>query len=254
MNEGGGTKVIDLTQKNPATSYGGLSYVGGKDGICPNFIETSNQYIQVNNEQPLRIASGGITIISAFSLRDYGILETPIQFRNIFAKRTGEGAQVNYEARVGQDYSTAGEHQCVMFAYRVNSTWHIYKITKAGFSLNTWYQYAVSYTYGQGASIKLYLDAKVLNATWTLGNGNALPIVDSTVVRIGDGNTGITSESNSTLFDGKIGYVYLYNRALSPSEIQSLYAEPYQFIKPQTAWQMWKAEVAGAVRRIFVVE
>jgi hypothetical protein len=52
------------------------------------------------------------------------------------------------------------------------------------------------------------------------------------------GNTdGLFIGNRGTLdrgFSGFISYTYVYNRALQPSEIKSLYESPYQFIKPVT--------------------
>jgi len=81
---------------------------------------------------------------------------------------------------------------------------------------NTWRHIVITYTSGTG-NIKMYIDG-TLNASGTIvtaiGNGSATPL------QIGCINSGQTSYSNAVVDD-----VRVYNRALSATEIQTLYQQ-----------------------------
>jgi len=58
-------------------------------------------------------------------------------------------------------------------------------------------------------------------------------------------DTGVLFFGNTGSTKFKLDYCYYYNRVLSPSEIQSLYIEPYQFIQEPSIWMKFKQAVAG---------
>lgn len=68
----------------------------------------------------------------------------------------------------------------------------------------------------------IYFDGKVQsNSSAVTGTQD---LINSSDVRIGSRGDVFTA------LNGQIGYAYIYNRALSPSEVQQLYQDPYQFI------------------------
>ena len=69
------------------------------------------------------------------------------------------------------------------------------------------------------------MDGKLVDSDARTGNDD---LTDSVVSRIGNDAGGGTNP----YWSGLIYFVYIYNRALSPSEIQSLYEAPYQIIQP----------------------
>lgn len=80
------------------------------------------------------------------------------------------------------------------------------------FVAGTWYQVAVTYN---GSTVTLYVDGSSV-ATSNLG---AFTLQTSYPVWVG------TRPSGSSYFNGSISGVRIYNRALSPAEIQALYNE-----------------------------
>ena len=95
-----------------------------------------------------------------------------------------------------------------------------------GFTINNG-NYAL---YDKGMSIKAGTTAQ----TFTMG-----------VPRLG--HEALTFDRCSGIFY----FCYIYNRALSPSEIQQLYQEPYCFIKSPEPW--YKQVVSGIVGRLISV-
>jgi hypothetical protein len=102
-----------------------------------------------------------------------------------------------------------------------NSAWHEKRTNASHVNNNEWVNIATTFTYGAGASWKIYINGKEVASFYYSGNGNAAPINTSNdEVFIGVGEDG-----SSQHWLGNIGNFLLYRRYLSPQEIKQLYVD-----------------------------
>ncbi len=87
----------------------------------------------------------------------------------------------------------------------------------------------------RGNVSEIYVDAIKSDTSGTIGSIVDLSSFNFVIGRIGD--------SALRFWNGQIDHVYVYNRALNASEINSLYAEPYQMFQKEP-WDLWTAAVS----------
>src|SRR5260221_3354176 len=116
----------------------------------------------------------------------------------------------------------ASLNQYQLATHYINGQLHFYPVlllpsgyadfdSKTIVQFNTWYHVAMTY---DGASLSLYVNGALDNSLAASG-----PIVPKAVpLRIGGTSTG------PWFFNGRVDEVSLYNRALSASEVQAIYA------------------------------
>jgi hypothetical protein len=116
----------------------------------------------------------------------------------------------------------AGAARKLSFTYTTGSgTFIAYDSNSAVIPANTWTHVAVSYTFGTGSSMKMYVNGQLVPGTWTgaTNTGNEAPDEDNQMFTIGhDGGS-----FNFQLWDGQIDDFRLYRRLLSAAEIKRLY-------------------------------
>ena len=104
----------------------------------------------------------------------------------------------------------------IRFVYRsAGDTWHGYGIDNA-IALEEWRYLTITYTYGNGSSVKIYINGELISGSWYAGDGN------SAVDTAGTGNLWI-GKGNVDEFNGSIDSVRIYNRALSADEVRYHY-------------------------------
>ncbi len=177
-----------------------------KFGTALRFNGVDN-YANVSDADNLDI-NGSITISSWVKL-DY-----LSSYKYILAKRGPvENVQANYGLRI---YTNATGNY-IDFYYRSGIGWEVYRTLNVNLLINQWYYIAVTYTFGDGASIKIYLnDVQLPGGSWVLGDGNSMPVLNNMPVTIG----GLT---NNYFFNGSIDEVMVFNQALSQENITSIY-------------------------------
>ena len=232
MNEGGGKKLNDLSGKRINGNIVVAPWIPGKDGTCLDFSTTTN-----------RIDFGDITALDGLTKMSWSFW--------IYGNSTLNGRIISKWGSSNETercflISSQGNNSNIQFAIQKSATFLI-NYTTNQLPLSIWTNVVVVW-YG-GNTVKIYFNG--IDQSLTKPNTSSIDSLMNANTQLQFGYETVESVSSANM---KLSNVQAYNRVLSPSEIQSLYAEPYQFIQPQTAWQMWKAEVAGAVRRIFVVE
>lgn len=103
------------------------------------------------------------------------------------------------------------------FGYETaDDTWESIRTTGDVLSLNTWHHIAVTYTYGNGASAKIYVNGVEVTTSWIGGaDGNKVP-------RLTDDNF-IIGYNSGEEFRGRIDEFSIWSRALTGTEIQSIF-------------------------------
>ena len=201
MNEGGGNVVSDIARKNNGTlPSSGITWGYKKSGIVLNFTATNN------------INLGTPTILAP---------TTPF---SVTAWVSRSGNIVGNDGIISSKTDTSGNLGWLLYA---NSTANKARFLAAGvvaesnsaIPLNT-----LTHLVGvwNGTKVLLYVNG-VLQTTQ--GSGTSQPYYSGVSARIGQ-------YSVFEKWAGYISSISFYNRALSPSEIQSLYVEPYQMIQP----------------------
>ena len=100
-----------------------------------------------------------------------------------------------------------------------DDTWHKWH-SYAGFELNSgWHHVALSYTFGNGGTMKGYVDGVGDNGTWTRGDGNFTPYQDEEDIWLGSAQNG----ADYATVHGSIDEVAVYRSTLSAARIQAHY-------------------------------
>ena len=104
------------------------------------------------------------------------------------------------------------------FYYRYNTIWHAYTVSNQ-FSVGNWYHVAVTYTFGTGTSIKVYINGVQKTGSWGEScTGNDPAQTNDISLKIGK-----IYDASSELFDGLIDEVRISNVARSAAWIKASY-------------------------------
>lgn len=208
-NEGGGTKINDLLGVCPATLSGASPYwKSGIFGTSGSF-GGSNTSGSLGSKTPLNLT--GAMTISAWVKYNSGA-----NFCTIVADCTTAGNDGLFLLFIGQSTGVATWKQNGSFANSSNTgakkltagVWHHVAATRPSNS--------------SSAVISFYVDG-VLNGTGTIA---AAPGTQKGAF------LGSNSASGGNLFNGQIDNTFIWNRALSASEIEMLYTQPYCLMQP----------------------
>lgn len=134
----------------------------------------------------------------------------------------GGTARINFLFHDARTRTAAGE--------KPDSLWHRWTAREGFVPGAGWHHIAVTYTFGQGDSLKGYLDGVEIKGTWDMGGKTDLgPVMDDDEVWVGSSMGGNSGSS----FNGLIGEVALHRRALAAKEMKGRFN--YVPIGPQLA-------------------
>ena len=124
----------------------------------------------------------------------------------------------------GGDYGGCTASACPLWFDYVASgvSNHKYYTQDQVITLNTWRHIIITYTFGTGSSMKMYVDGQLQTGEWYFGTGNGSPVTSDQPIWIGASNY-CGGLSVDIPFTGRIDDVRIYNRALSATEIANLY-------------------------------
>jgi len=179
----------------------GPQFVKGKFGQALLF-EGKGDHVEIPHSASLSFEAGDEITISLWAKPD-----TVDFYRTFISKRTGPA---NYALRIKEGK--------VDFYYRnsVNAAWNSFITTDACAEVGKWKHFAVTYTFGVGNTVRIYVNGINVSGEWWTGSGCDPPFSSSVPVRIG------AVGGLEQLFEGTIDGVRIYDRALSPVEIQDL--------------------------------
>ena len=207
LDEGSGSTTYDETgNDNDGTLYGPTWTSDCKSGNCLSF-DGSNDYDLVSDSVSLSITNG-ITIEAWINTGN------ATKTQQILGKGgTALAGLVNYEVFINNNE--------IYFAYRDSDTnTHRYVTNTDPISSDQNIHIAVTYTSGDGNSIKIFVNGSQQTGSWDLGNGNENLVANTRDLNIGRDPYG---GPGSRYFNGTIDEVRVYNRALSPEEINTSY-------------------------------
>lgn len=227
FNEGGGDKVYDLSGYGndgtltsialpPTTSSG---WNPGEDGAAIAF-DGSNDYINCGNNASLKTTTETTIYIRCYP-RDVNDWEVQISKMNADWTTDGE-----YVIEFG------GSGNGILRAEYNNNGANI-QLTDTGYTVNTWYSIMLTIDSANGG--KLFVNGNLVDSDTT---GYTLRGTAASV-RIGCRFVGksINSPANTI-----ISKAIIWNRTLTPQEIQQLYINPYGMFK-KTEVALWKVGI-----------
>jgi len=205
FNEGSGNKVFDLSGNNQTgTLQADAHFEAGKYGSVIDF--DGDDYISVVTNRD--IGNGSYAIVSRIKTGT----DVTGSTRVILGKRNTAG---RYPFELEINNYIINKTQLGVNRFDGTSSEKVLSGTDAIANKDYW----VAGTW-DGTNLKLYVDGILKNTV------DASALGDSS--NTDNYSIGAREKSGSELhWDGKINYVYLYNRALSASEIALLYREPF---------------------------
>ncbi len=213
MWEGAGSRAADLVSDHHGVLTSGPIWQGGAFGTAIEF-DGTNDHLIVSNQPDLDLVSTG-TIFVWFLITGNSADNA---FPRLISKGNSGATDGSYSLFVRDDGSTPNTmrarwidsggtaHDAVeSTVLYTDDLWHCAVGVKGESYISLWMDGVLRQEVGDTFSTKIVSDA----------------------VRIGDG------DGNRHL-NGKIGMCGVYNRALDPDEIVSLYADPFAMLRPQS--------------------
>ena len=216
MNEGSGNTIQDLSGNgNTGTFAGNTSWIAGPHGTCLT-LDGANDWVQLPAGLPA-FGTGDFTIIAKVKCPQDNA------FRAFLSRgdAIGDGEALFYKDNTDRlrFYGDSGSVSATFDAAGdswPDDVWTLVGVTRSG-SLLTIYQNGVAGGIDATAGADLN-DA----ASWRIGASN----------------------SGSYDYVGEMEYIYIYNRALSASEIAQLYREPFCMVRTRRRRVIFD-EIAG---------
>jgi len=211
FNEGAGLRAFDISgKKNHGTLTGGPKWTAGKSGRAVN-LDGTDDYVLISTNLPITNPSFCAWIKHDTSVPAYN-----------------EGIVLKYDygvaKRVAQLYlSSSGTVGAPAFVTSSDGTFQAGNVIVGTTALNDGKWHFVCGVYDETFN-RVYIDG-VLNASVDRSNDGIFST--SLVTVFGTQWTTGAPDIAETHFSGEIGDVRVYNRPLSLSEIQRLYAEPF---------------------------
>jgi len=218
FNEGGGNKVYDLSRNGHHSTLNGPTWVAGKNGLALDF-DGSNDYINCG--------TGFLDGSSDFAVTAW-IKTSSSGTEQVIAQQRNGGYFNQYMFLL----TTAGKLN--MRAYDGGADWDWEAISSQSVNDGVWH-FVVGCQLNSLPGGKVYIDGSEDGSD----TGDATVQDDTYTTYIG-----ADMRDSALYFNGLIGGVSIYNRALSAEEVAWLYRDPYAFI-----WQpnlMWLYEEVAA--------
>lgn len=190
----------------------------------------------------IRIADPGADSLFDFKAGDSITLESWVNPEKLAegqqAYLVGKGRTQNPEvAPDNQNYALrlSGKNNAAVISFLFRSLpegggkqgdWHRWN-SDGGFPVGSgWHHVAVTYTFGQGDSIRGYLDGRLIGGTWDYaGKTDRPPVVDDDEVWIGSS----MGASPGSTFHGMLDEVAIYRHAITPARMR----ERFQAVLPK---------------------
>lgn len=213
FNEGAGSKVFDFSGNGNTGSFNGdVSWTAGPSGCCLTF-PGSDDWIDISDDRLPAFGTGDFTIVAKVKHPQDDT------HRVILSKGgTGDGEFIFYKTS-GDVPRFYGDSGGISAAWGGPNSWPD----------NDWVQFAIT---RQGSTLQTYLNAVAGGSDATAG---------------ADLNSGVdwrigATDDGTLDWVGEIDFIYVYNRALSSSEITKLYREPFCLFQPS-----WNLSLYGAI-------
>ena len=123
---------------------------------------------------------------------------------------------VSINTNYGLQFDASGT---VNFWYYDSSIFQWYQTTGT-VSTDEWAHILMTYTFGTGSSIKIYINGVEQSGSWISGNGDTAPVVSNESLWLG-ANGNASGNPTSEEFDGFLDEVKIYNYAMTVSQVNT---------------------------------
>ena len=146
-----------------------------------------------------------------------------------FTSVSAGGLQSIMGRRAGVDcpYFLRGHGDEVEFYFNDGTIFHQYETSGVNLTADAWHHVSLSYEYGDGSSIEIYVDGTKATGSWTSGDGDAsAPASDRDFV------TGTQSTGTQPINDGSVEAPVLYkNPGIDAAALSELRNSPFVYKK-----------------------
>lgn len=233
MNEGVGNIVKDIARENNGILINTL-WVSSQKYIS-TYYNNSSSYISCGNSLTLQLTNT-VTIGCYVNLTTLSTGSSPDWTDYIVSKGNDSTAGVYALQHTG---SASGRRN---FSFMRSSTagTRYWANTPSNYNFTGIFYFVVGVD--NGKVLKIYINGIFMGENTSVFTRQANTSDNFEIGR---------SSGNTYYSNAKITNVIVYNRALSPQEIQQLYQEPYCFINPPTIWSNFSTAVAGGVIKTY---
>lgn len=206
MNEGVGDKVYDLSgNRNKGSLSSGLVWLSGP--VIANTLSSAD-VITIPHSSSL-IGMSALTIVVKAKNNKAFIGATGSEYMVLKGTSASNGNYTFYWSQAEDIVfslpdTSGGDKYCSPDDFLTDTDWH---------------QWVARW---DGAEMSVWKDAVKASETTAF----------SGTLSVGTANLEFSGNGTNDSWDGQIEYVYIYNRALSTSEIQKLYENPFQMFEP----------------------
>lgn len=212
MNEGSGTTVADLSGNHNQGTVIGPTWTAGKYGPTLLFAAASNNRVGFTNEI---IGAGDCSIVA---------LINPASIGETTGRILDNGKAIFFCAPTNSLSFTS--NGATTLAYSANNAvpygvWSHVVVTRKALEASS--------------EANFYVNGRL---SGTANQNSGLPVAGTVGLKIGT-NSALTRD-----YDGKIEFVYIYNRVLTVSEVADLYCDPFVMFKREPI-ELWAAACSG---------
>jgi hypothetical protein len=224
----------DGSEGNPALRLIGDAVMGVAGPRSPDFplFAAENEGLAISKAGSVRVADPGADSPFDFTNGDSLTLEAWVAPRAIprgqHAYVIGKGRTLRAEVgRDNQNYALRltgnGSTAAISFLFRSagdSGDWHRWSSGSGLVIGDGWHHVAVSYTFGDPASIRGYIDGEPVTGRWDMGGATRRePVVDDDEIWIGSSMGG----SQSSTFQGQLDEVAIYRQILPEDRLRLRY-------------------------------
>jgi hypothetical protein len=215
----GESNTLDSADSNNGVLQNGVTFVPGEVGTAFNF-NGANQYVWVNANPSLNVgASSGFTVETWINPTITNVQMPIIEYERILGTFSGSDVGVHFYISIPPSTGT-GPGCLVANILDTNQTSHIITSAPGLLAAGQWQHVALSYDKASGIAA-LYLNG---TAVTQQNLGTFTPQTSFTNLLIGARTTFGSAANPSDKFSGQMDEISIYNRSLSQSEIQAIYA------------------------------
>lgn len=213
LDENTGTTAYDTSGNGlDGTLTGSPTWASGKFGSAVKFTGASDsKRITVNDTNALDFTTGNSLSISAWTYFT--------SFDTVTGTIIGKGStagtnNTNYNIQTASGCTTTCQ---LIFYTHVTGDYQEYDTTNSVLELNKWQQVTMTYTFGTGTSMKIYINGVLVPGSWVHGTGNTAPLTSNEQLWIGAADNptaGVDEEMN-----GLVDLVRMYNYIRTPAQV-----------------------------------
>lgn len=218
VNDTSGNGVNGTLGSNSSVASDDPEWAAGKIGSAVKFNgDTGEKYVNIPDHTNLDFSTGTSISISLW-LYPTSFTFAGTDWGTVLIKGGSNGTlNANYSIQIPSGCSTT----CQLAFYNEVTTgglgYDVYETSSNVITLNSWNHVELTYTFGTGSSMKIYVNGKLASGSWQ-ESGNQTTEVNNDPLWIGASNyTG--GESVDEEITGKVDNVTIYNYIRTPAQV-----------------------------------